>query len=201
MVAVKPMKTVGVLALQGDFDKHLRVLSSLGVKGLPVRNESEFASLDALIIPGGESTTMTHLIKENDLEPVLRKFVKTKPVMGTCAGLILLANQTKSEKVLGLGAIDLNLERNGFGRQLHSFSSDISLDFTNGTPFHAIFIRAPKILNLGEGVVPLAMLSDEVVMARNSNVIVASFHPELTDNRSIHKYFINQLVVSEEDSN
>ena len=201
MVAGKPMKTIGVLALQGDFDKHLTVLSSLGVNGIPIRNESGFTKLDALIIPGGESTTMTHLIKENDLEPVLRKFVKTKPVMGTCAGLILLANQTESEKVLGLGAIDLNLERNGFGSQLHSFSSDISLDFTNGTPFHAVFIRAPRIQNLGEGVIPLAMLSDEVVMARNSNVLVASFHPELTDNSSVHKYFIDQLVVSKKDSN
>ena len=201
MVAENARISVGVLALQGDFDKHLSALYAVGVNGKLVRTESELLSVDGLIIPGGESTAMTKLIKALVLEEPLTKFVKTKPVMGTCAGLILLSNQTESDRVIGFGAINIELKRNAFGRQLDSFSADISLEFTDGNPFHALFIRAPRILNTGEDVIPLATHNGETVMARNSNVLVTSFHPELTNNLAIHKYFINQLLLSKEKLN
>ncbi len=201
MVEMSSNKSIGVLALQGDFDKHLLTLDSVGVNGKLVRNESELSSVDGLIIPGGETTTMTKLIKAFALEEPLMEFVKTKPVMGTCAGLILLSNQTDSDRVIGFGAISIELERNGFGRQLDSFSADISLEFTDGNPFHAVFIRAPRILNTGEDVISLATYDGETVMARNSNVLVTSFHPELTDNLAIHRYFIDQLLLSKENLN
>ena len=192
------LKSVGVLALQGDFEKHLNALKSLGVGAKLIRTSSAFSEVDGLIIPGGESTTISNLLRRNDLEKSLREFVMTNPVMGTCAGLILLANQTKYENVIGLGAIDVDIDRNGYGRQLDSFSADIALTFSNGNPFHAVFIRAPKILSIGPDVVPLAEMDGEVVMARNSNVLISSFHPELTENLAIHKYFVNQFVLREE---
>ena len=198
MVVKNAKNSVGVLALQGDFDKHLSALYAVNVNGKLVRTETELLSVDGLIIPGGESTAMTKLIKAFGLEEPLREFVKTRPVMGTCAGLILLSNQTESDRVIGFGAINIELKRNAFGRQLDSFSADISLEFDDGNPFHALFIRAPKILNTGEDVIPLATHKGETVMARNSNVLVTSFHPELTNNLAIHKYFINQLLLSKE---
>ena len=201
MVEKKSNKTVGVLALQGDFDKHLSHLYSVGVNGKLVRNKSELSAVDGLIIPGGESTTMTKLIKSFSLEEPLAEFVKTKPVMGTCAGLILLSNQNDTDRVIGFGAINIELKRNGFGRQLDSFSADIALEFTNGNPFHALFIRAPRILKSGEDVISLATFEGETVMARNSNVLVTTFHPELTDSLAVHKYFINQLLLSKENLN
>ncbi len=201
MVEKKSNKTVGVLALQGDFDKHLSHLYSVGVNGKLVRNKSELSAVDGLIIPGGESTTMTKLMKTFSLEEPLAEFVKTKPVMGTCAGLILLSNQIDTDRVIGFGAINIELKRNGFGRQLDSFSADIALEFTNGNPFHALFIRAPRILNSGEDVISLATFEGETVMARNSNVLVTTFHPELTDSLAVHKYFINQLLLSKENLN
>lgn len=201
MVEKGSNKTVGVLALQGDFDKHLSHLFSVGVNGKLIRNKSELSAVDGLIIPGGESTTMTKLIKSFSLEEPLAEFVKTKPVMGTCAGLILLSNQNDTDKVIGFGAINIELKRNGFGRQLDSFSADIALEITNGNPFHALFIRAPRILNSGEDVISLATYEGETVMARNSNVLVTTFHPELTDSLAVHKYFINQLLLSKENLN
>ena len=201
MVEESSNKTVGVLALQGDFEKHLSALYEVGVNGKLVRTETELLSVDGLIIPGGESTAMTKLIMTFALEEPLTEFVKTKPVMGTCAGMILLSKQTDSDSVIGFGAINIELERNGFGRQLDSFSADIPLEFTNVNPFHALFIRAPRILNTGEDVISLATHDGETVMARNSNVLVTSFHPELTDNLAIHKYFINQILLSKENLN
>ena len=201
MVEKGSNKTVGVLALQGDFDKHLSHLFSVGVNGKLIRNKSELSAVDGLIIPGGESTTMTKLIKSFSLEEPLAEFVKTKPVMGTCAGLILLSNQNDTDRVIGFGAINIELKRNGFGRQLDSFSADIALEFTNGNPFHALFIRAPRILKSGEDVISLATYEGETVMARNSNVLVTTFHPELTDSLAVHKYFINQLLLSKENLN
>jgi len=153
--------------------------------------------VDGLIIPGGESTTMTNLLRRDDLEKSLRDFVMTNPVMGTCAGLILLANQTEYTNVIGLGVIDVDVDRNGYGKQLDSFSVDISLKFSNGDPFHAVFIRAPKILSMGSDVESLAEFNGEVVMARNSNVLITSFHPELSGNLNVHKYFVNQFVLKE----
>ena len=192
------LKSVGVLALQGDYEKHITALKSLGVATKLVRTSSDFSNVDGLIIPGGESTTMTNLLRRNNLENSLRDYVMTNPVMGTCAGLILLSNQTEYTNVIGLGVIDVNVDRNGYGSQGESFSTDISFNFIDGNPIHTVFIRAPKILNMGPSVTSLAELDDDVVMARNANVLITSFHPELTDNRDVHNYFLKQFVLKEE---
>ncbi|MCH8927479.1 MAG: pyridoxal 5'-phosphate synthase glutaminase subunit PdxT [Candidatus Marinimicrobia bacterium] len=192
------LKSVGVLALQGDFEKHLAALKSLGVATKLIRTSSDFSDVDGLIIPGGESTTMTNLLRRSKLEKSLRDFVMKNPVMGTCAGLILLSNQSEYANVIGLGVIDVDIDRNGYGSQRDSFSADISLNFDDENPFHAVFIRAPKIMNIGSSVTALAELNGEVVMARNSNVLVTSFHPELSENRNIHNYFVKQFVQREE---
>jgi len=192
------LKSVGVLALQGDYERHIIALKSLGVATKQVRTSSDLSDVDGLILPGGESTTMTNLLSRNDLEISLRDFVLKNPVMGTCAGLILLSNQTEHTNVIGLGVIDVDVDRNGYGSQRDSFSTDISLEFNDGNTFHAIFIRAPKILSIGPSVTSLAELDGEVVMARNANVLITSFHPELSENRNIHKYFLNQFILREE---
>ena len=192
------LKSIGVLALQGDYEKHITALKSIGVATKLVRTSSDFSDVDGLIIPGGESTTMTNLLRRNDLENSLKDFVMNNPVMGTCAGLILLSNQTEYTKVIGLGAIDVDVDRNGYGSQRDSFSANISLNFTDGDPFHAVFIRAPKILSMGSSVTSLAELNGEVVMARNANVLVTSFHPELAENSIVHNYFLKQFVLREE---
>ena len=146
------LKSVGVLALQGDYERHITALKSLGIATKPVRTSSDLSSVDGLIIPGGESTTMTNLLRRNDLEISLRDFVMKNPVMGTCAGLILLSNQTEHTNVIGLGVIDVDVDRNGYGSQRDSFSTDIFLDFNDGDPFHAIFIRAPRFREVGREV-------------------------------------------------
>lgn len=192
------MKSIGVLALQGDYEKHIITLRSIGVATKIVRTSSDFSGVDGLIIPGGESTTMTNLLRRNDLENSLKDFAMNNPVMGTCAGLILLSNQTEYTNVIGLGAIDVDVDRNGYGSQRESFSADISLNFTDGDSFHAVFIRAPKILSMGSSVTSLAELNGEVVMARNANVLVTSFHPELAENSNVHNYFLKQFVLREE---
>lgn len=192
------MKSIGVLALQGDYEKHIITLKSIGVATKIVRTSSDFSGVDGLIIPGGESTTMTNLLRRNDLENSLKDFVMNNPVMGTCAGLILLSNQTEYTNVIGLGAIDVDVDRNGYGSQRESFSADISLNFADGDSFHAVFIRAPKILSMGSSVTSLAELNGEVVMARNTNVLVTSFHPELAENSNVHNYFLKQFVLREE---
>ncbi len=192
------LKSIGVLALQGDYEKHITALKSIGVATKLVRTSSDFSDVDGLIIPGGESTTMTNLLRRNDLENSLKDFVMNNPVMGTCAGLILLSNQTEYTKVIGLGAIDVDVDRNGYGSQRESFSTNIALNFTDGNPFHAVFIRAPKILSMGSSVTSLAELNGEVVMARNANVLITSFHPELAENNNVHNYFLKQFVLREE---
>lgn len=192
------MKSIGVLALQGDYEKHIITLRSIGVATKIVRTSSDFSGVDGLIIPGGESTTMTNLLRRNDLENSLKDFAMNNPVMGTCAGLILLSNQTEYTNVIGLGAIDVDVDRNGYGSQRESFSADISLNFTDGDSFHAVFIRAPKILSMGSSVTSLAELNGEVVMARNANVLITSFHPELAENSNVHNYFLKQFVLKEE---
>lgn len=191
------MKSIGVLALQGDYEKHIITLRSIGVATKIVRTSSDFSGVDGLIIPGGESTTMTNLLRRNDLENSLKDFVMNNPVMGTCAGMILLSNQSEYTNVLGFGAIDVDVDRNGYGSQRESFSADISLNFTDGDSFHAVFIRAPKILSMGSSVTSLAELNGEVVMARNANVLVTSFHPELAENSNVHNYFLKQFVLKE----
>jgi len=185
---------IGILALQGDFEKHARAVSQLGHSAICVKDLVKLSSCDKLIIPGGESTTMIRLIEELDLRKPILDFAANHAIMGTCAGLIILGNQAPQLPYPSLNLIDISLERNAYGRQIDSFVDTVKLNL-NGveSDFEGVFIRAPKINSLGAGVTTLGYHGSDVVIAANERVLVATFHPELTDNLSIHKFFISEL--------
>lgn len=189
------MKKIGILSIQGDFFKHSLILSRLGVKNCEVRTEEEINETDALIIPGGESTTFLKLFQEFDLEICIQEYAKNKPIMGTCAGLIILSKKADPLPYKPLGLIDIGVIRNAYGRQRESFIDDIDLNL-NGKPgkFPGVFIRAPKINHIGEKITILARHKNDIVLAESENILVATFHPELTDNTQIHKYFLRNLI-------
>ena len=187
---------IGVLALQGDFARHAAALARCGVEAVEVRRAEELADVDGLIIPGGESTTLLKLMDEWAFVPALEKFhAAGRPIFGTCAGLILLAREVESPRQFSLGLIDVTVERNAYGRQRESFeaSGTVTLD-GRAHPLEMVFIRAPRIWRVGAGVETLAEHQGEPVMARQGSVLVATFHPELTDDRAVHRYFCD--VVS-----
>jgi len=187
---------IGVLALQGDFARHAAALARCGVEAVEVRRAEELADVDGLIIPGGESTTLLKLMDEWAFVPALEKFhAAGRPIFGTCAGLILLAREVESPRQFSLGLIDVTVERNAYGRQRESFeaSGTVTLD-GRAHPLEMVFIRAPRIRRVGAGVETLAEHQGEPVMARQGSVLVATFHPELTDDRAVHRYFCD--VVS-----
>lgn len=185
---------IGVLGIQGDYAKHQEMLTRLEVESKLVRTPQELSECKGLIIPGGESTTMVKQLKEIELFEPLRAFGKSNPVFGTCAGLILLSQKVLNHPVDSLQLIDIEVERNAYGRQIDSFIDmvDISL---NGTTrgYEGVFIRAPKIKKIGEQVKVLARHGEEIVMAEEGNVLVATFHPELTDDPSVHQYFVKKV--------
>jgi 5'-phosphate synthase pdxT subunit len=183
--------TIGVLALQGDFALHRKTLDAIGVPSVEVRMPGQLQSIDGLIMPGGESTTLLKLMDAWDFVPALEKFHgEGKPIFGTCAGLILLAREVSSPAQFSLGFIDIAAERNAYGRQRESFETTLDADLGEGPrPVKAFFIRAPRIRRLGPTVTPLATRDGECVMAREGSVLVAAFHPELTDDTSVHRYF------------
>jgi len=187
---------VGVLSLQGAFKEHVTRLEECGVSAVEVRFPEQLNNIDGLIIPGGESTTINKLLEKYKFKESLDKFYRDKkPIFGTCAGLILLAKNIEGEG-RGLGYIDIDVQRNAYGRQIDSFEEmlDIHLDNNqNGRKFKSIFIRAPKILSVNKRVEVLARLKDEVVLVRDNNVMVSAFHPELNDDLRIHRYFINMI--------
>jgi 5'-phosphate synthase pdxT subunit len=189
------VKNIGILAIQGDFGKHAQLLSRLGVRIAEVRTEEEINKTDALIIPGGESTTFLKLFREFNLEMSVKEYARKKPIMGTCAGLIILSKEANPLPYKPLGLIDITVERNAYGRQRESFIDDIDLCL-NGEPqkFPGVFIRAPKISGTGKNVSVLAHHNDDIVLASSENILVATFHPELTDNDQIHKFFINNFI-------
>lgn len=185
---------IGVLALQGAFIEHIKILESLGVKAVEVRQAEQLRDLDGLIIPGGESTTFGKLAEAFGLIEPLRKFCQTgKPVWGTCAGMIFLAKDVgRKQPVIGL--MDVQVKRNAFGRQVDSFEIDLNIPVLGKSPFHAIFIRAPLIESVGKNVEVLAKLDDgTIVAARQGNLLATSFHPELTNDTRFHRYVIEQL--------
>jgi 5'-phosphate synthase pdxT subunit len=186
---------IGVLALQGAFSEHIKILSSLGVQPVQVRQAKELRGLDGLIIPGGESTTFGKLASAFNLLEPLRAFCKAgKPVWGTCAGMIFLAKDVGRPQPV-IGVMDVTVKRNAFGRQVDSFEVDLKIPALkpNGL-FHAIFIRAPLIESVGKGVRVLARLEDgTIVAARQGNLLSTSFHPELTDDTRFHKYFVDMV--------
>ena len=183
--------TIGVLALQGDFALHKNALERIGIPSVEVRMPGELDAVAGLIMPGGESTTLLKLLDAWDFVPVLEKFhAAGKPIFGTCAGLILLAREVQNPAQVSLGFIDITAERNAYGRQKESFEATGSGDLGEGpAPLKMVFIRAPRMRRLGHGVTPLAHYRDECVMARQGSVLVATFHPELTDEPAVHQYF------------
>jgi len=181
--------TIGVLALQGDFAEHIAALRRLGVAATEVRLPSQLASIDALIIPGGESTTITRLLDIYELrEPIKRLGAEGLPIWGTCAGAIVLAKQATDLDRPNLALMDMDVRRNAFGRQVDSFEEDLKVAGLDGGPFHAIFIRAPLIDRTGPAVEVLATLPDgTVVAAREGRLLATAFHPELTDDGRVHR--------------
>ncbi len=190
--ALTTMTTVGVLALQGDFAEHLKMLSSLHVEPRPVRLPRDLDGLDALIIPGGESTTISRLSEIYHLVDPLRDFARAGgAIWGTCAGAIYLARSAPDLDRPTLGLLDVVVRRNAFGRQVDSFEADLVVEGIQGGPFHAVFIRAPLIESAGPAVDILARLPDGgIVAVRQSNLMATSFHPELTADTRLHRYFL-----------
>jgi 5'-phosphate synthase pdxT subunit len=173
---------VGILAIQGDFEAHAAVVRSLGAEAREVRTPEQLDGLDALIIPGGESTTMTLGIAREGLEEPLREFVRSgKPTLGTCAGLIMLDRDH-------LGLLDVTAKRNAFGRQRQSFEADLDVKDFNGGPLRAVFIRAPWVEETGEGVEVLAEVDGHPVAVRQGNVLAVAFHPEIAGETRIHEW-------------
>jgi len=203
---------IGVLALQGDFALHAKALAACGagsgsrgasggeasptIEVVEVRKPEQLADLDGLVMPGGESTTLLKLLDEWGFVPALEKFHGAgKPIFGTCAGLILLAREVDNPRQFSLGLIDVGVERNAYGRQRESFETPGQVTLDGGTPtsLEMVFIRAPRIRRMGPGVQTLARHRDEPVMARQGSVLVATFHPELTDDPAVHRYFCEMV--------
>ena|SRR5581483_8470410 len=205
------MKKIGVLALQGDFREHIYMLRELGAEAVEVRLPEQLRDLDGLIIPGGESTTIGKIATQYGLiEPIRDMVAQGKPVWGTCAGMIVLAKDvgmaghSRMRQPL-VGVMDVKVKRNAFGRQVESFETDLDVpEINNGDngaehrPFHAIFIRAPLMESVGNGVKVLAKLEDgTIVAARQGNLLATSFHPELTHDSRFHKYFLERMTQDE----
>jgi pyridoxal 5'-phosphate synthase pdxT subunit len=186
---------VGVLALQGDFAEHAAILRRLGATPVEVRLPRDLEGLDGLIIPGGESTTITRLMAIYDLLEPLRDFVREgKPTWGTCAGAIVLAREAIGLDRPNIGLMDIVVRRNAFGRQVDSFESDLPVKPLGEQPYHAIFIRAPTIERIGPNVDVIARLPDgTAVAAREGTMLASSFHPELTEDTRLHEYFLEMV--------
>ena len=182
--------SIGVLAIQGDFDAHVRALRRIGVIGIEVRRASDLDSVDGLILPGGESTTMLKFIEEENLADSIADFARQgKPIFGTCAGAILLAREVYNPTQASLGLIDMAVERNGYGRQIDSFIVEVATTVEGG-PLEAVFIRAPKIKRVGPEVKVLASLNGDPVLVQERNILAAAFHPELTEDDRAHRLFV-----------
>jgi 5'-phosphate synthase pdxT subunit len=186
---------IGVLALQGDFDAHRRRLEELGAKVVLIKKPEQLDEIDGLIIPGGESGTFLKLLGEEGFEK-LKQFVRLKPTFGTCAGAILLASEVENPKQAGLAAIDIRIRRNAYGRQLDSSIREgqllqSSLNAKPGSALEMVFIRAPKIERVGEGVEVIATEGKDAVAVRQGRAMAATFHPELSEDTRIHQAFLD----------
>jgi 5'-phosphate synthase pdxT subunit len=180
-------KTIGVLAIQGDFQAHLEALSLMGITGREIRNSRDLEGVSHLIVPGGESTTIRKVTQFDGLWDKLVDF--QGPVMGTCMGSILMADTILSPDARGWGMLDLTVQRNAYGRQIDSFTAKGKIAFLDHD-FEMVFIRAPKIVKFGEGVKPIAWLGDEVTGVIAGNKIALTFHPELSGSTQLHEYFL-----------
>ncbi len=193
----RPIK-IGVLALQGDFAKHIETLERLGVQAVPIRLPAELSRVDGLVIPGGESTTVGKLMSRFGVDEVIvRRVEEGMPVFGTCTGMILLASGIEGSDQPRLGLMNITVRRNAFGRQVDSFEADLDVSEIGGDPVRAVFIRAPLVTEMKNGARALAQLEDGgVVFVRENNRLAAAFHPELTDDTRVHQYFIDMVKES-----
>jgi 5'-phosphate synthase pdxT subunit len=183
---------IGILAVQGDFDRHREAIEACGHEAMLVRRPDEVPDLEGLIIPGGESTTIGKLIDRAELAgPIRALAARGAPVLGTCAGMILLATEIEGCDQATLGLMDATVRRNAFGRQVDSFETDLDIAGIAGEPIRAVFIRAPLITSVGPGVEVLAEFEGKIVLARQGNVMGCAFHPELTDDLRLHKLFLS----------
>ncbi len=182
---------IGVLALQGDFGLHAAALRGAAAEPVEIRKPGGLDDVEGLILPGGESTTLLHLMDAWDFAPAIRSFHQSgRPLFGTCAGLIILAREVEGPRQPSLGLIDMTVERNSYGRQRESFDAETSVDLGEGSaPLRMVFIRAPRIRRAGPGVEILVRHSGDPVLAREGTVLVASFHPELSGDLAVHRYF------------
>ena len=192
---------IGVLALQGDFEEHISALARLGVDASDVRLPDQLEDLDGLIIPGGESTTIARLLARWQLlSPIRRRALEGMAVWGTCAGAILLAERATGLDREGLRLMDIAVERNAYGRQVDSFEAELSVPAFGSRPFHAVFIRAPRISEVGANAKPLAHLADgTVVAAQQDKLLATAFHPELTEDARFHQHFLELAAASPPD--
>ena len=193
---------IGILALQGDFIEHSKMLKILGVEAVEVRRPEQVSCADGLIIPGGESTTMLNLLHSYDLfQPIRQRALNGMPVMGTCAGMILLAKKVSNPDMDTLALMDISVRRNAFGRQVDSFEAMLDIQQVSDEPFPAIFIRAPFIESVESGVEVLSNLPDgSIVAARQGNLLALAFHPELCNDTRLHSYFL-EIVSAHLSSN
>ena len=188
---------VGVLALQGDFAEHIRVLAELDCDAVPVKRAAEMRECDALVIPGGESTTIGKLCQRFGLDEAIVEFnERGSPIWGTCAGMILLAKEIEGGEQWRLGLMDITVRRNAFGRQVDSFEADLAIEGITSGPVRAVFIRAPFVTEVGPDAQVLARFDDKIVMVRQGNLLATAFHPELTDDRRVQQYFLNMINSS-----
>lgn len=193
---------IGVLALQGDVREHLQALEASGAVAEPVRRAREIEAVDALVLPGGESTTMSNLLLAFDLyEPIRDRLAAGMPAYGSCAGMILLADEVLDTRpdAVSFAAIDITVRRNAFGRQIDSFEADLAVTGIEGDPMRAVFIRAPLVERVGEGVEVLATVAEgpaagRIVAVRGGNVLATSFHPEMTGDRRLHQQFVDLVA-------
>ena len=188
---------IGVLAVQGDFSEHIAILRKIGVETSEVRLPHQLEDVDGLIIPGGESTTLSRLMSLYELRgPIAAMPRQGKGVWGTCAGMIMLAREITEEDPIPLGMMDIGVRRNAFGRQIDSFEQELPVAGFQGDPFHAIFIRAPIIIRVGEGVNVLATVGEDTPVAvQQDRLMATAFHPELTNDTRFHRHFLH--VISE----
>jgi 5'-phosphate synthase pdxT subunit len=185
---------VGILALQGAFQKHADALTALGVESRLVKQASDLDGCAGLIIPGGESTTMSLLVQSYGLYDLLREFAASHPVMGVCAGLIMMAHEVNDERVKPLDLLPFRALRNHYGRQVHSFSTNVHVMLADeNIEFPAVFIRAPGISDIAPGVEILARHDDEIVMVESGKHLALAFHPELTGDTRIHEYWLGKF--------
>jgi pyridoxal 5'-phosphate synthase pdxT subunit len=191
--------TIGILALQGDFDAHRRVLDRLGSRTVLVRKPEELDGIDGLVIPGGESSTFLKFLEREGFLHKLRNFVAGKPAFGTCAGAILLAKDVTNPAQESLGALDIGIQRNAYGRQIDS--SILTLPTKLGSsPLEMVFIRAPRIDRVGKGVQVLAERDDHPVLVRNGHILAATFHPELSNDSRVHELFLDMVQEAKNKS-